>query len=266
MAHKQLTSDQRYQIEILMKEKFSLTAIAEALGKSASSISREVARNGTANGYRAKVAIRKTMQRRQEAKKSEKLDTAMCSMIDGLLKEYYSPEQMMGRLKLALGVEISHETIYRYIWEDKANGGELYKYLRTQGKKYRKRGESKDKRGQIKNAVSIDERPSIVDEKSRIGDWEIDTVIGKDHKQALVTIVERATKFTVVKKVFNKSAEAVAKATIALLAPYKDRVHTITADNGLPAESTNFAQKPLMTLSVSETLFRSCGPHSYSQL
>lgn len=232
MAHKQLTSDQRYQIEILMKEKFSLTAIAEALGKSASSISREVARNGTANGYRAKVAIRKTMQRRQEAKKSEKLDTAMCSMIDGLLKEYYSPEQMMGRLKLALGVEISHETIYRYIWEDKANGGELYKYLRTQGKKYRKRGESKDKRGQIKNAVSIDERPSIVDEKSRIGDWEIDTVIGKDHKQALVTIVERATKFTVVKKVFNKSAEAVAKATIALLAPYKDRVHTITADNG----------------------------------
>jgi len=90
----------------------------------------------------------------------------------------------------------------------------------------------KDKRGQIKNAVSIDERPAIVDEKSRIGDWEIDTVIGKNHKQALVTIVERKTKFMVMKKVENKTAELVAAATIELLRPYKDLVLTITADRG----------------------------------
>ena len=104
--------------------------------------------------------------------------------------------------------------------------------MRTQGKRYRARGSNKDSRGRIKNAVSIDERPEIVDEKSRIGDWEIDTVIGKNHKQALVTIVERVSKFTVMKKVENKTAELVAAATIELLRPYRDRVLTITADNG----------------------------------
>jgi len=104
--------------------------------------------------------------------------------------------------------------------------------LRTQGKKYKARGSGKDSRGHIKNAVSIDERPEIVEEMRRIGDWEIDTVIGKNHKQALVTIVERKSKFTVMKKVENKTAELVAAATIELLGPYKERVLTITADNG----------------------------------
>ena len=78
----------------------------------------------------------------------------------------------------------------------------------------------------------MDERPSIVEEKSRIGGWEIDTVIGKSHKQALVTIVERKTKFMVMKKVENKTAELVAAASIELLRPYKDLVLTITADRG----------------------------------
>ena len=109
----------------------------------------------------------------------------MCSMIKSLPGEYYSPEQISGRLKLALGVEISNETIYKHIWGDK---------------------------------------------KSRIRDWEIDTVIGKNHKQALVTIVERKSKFTVMKKVETKTAELVAAATIELLRPYKDLVFSITAD------------------------------------
>jgi len=148
------------------------------------------------------------------------------------LGEYYSPEQISGRLKLALGAEISHETIYKHIWEDKKSGGDLYNFLRSKGKRYRARGNKKDNRGQIKNAVSIDERPAIVDEKSRIGDWEIDTMIGKNHKQALVTIVERKTKFMVMKKVENKTAELVAAATIELLRLYKDLVLTITADRG----------------------------------
>ena len=104
--------------------------------------------------------------------------------------------------------------------------------MRSKGKRYRARGSKKDRRGQIKNAVSIDERPAIVDEKSRIGDWEIDTVIGKNHKQALVTIVERKTKFMVMRKVENKTAELVAAVTIELLRPYKDRILTITADRG----------------------------------
>ena len=113
----------------------------------------------------------------------------------------------------------------------KRAGGDLYTHLRRQGKKYDKRN-GKSTRGQIKNRVSIDERPQIVDDKSRIGDWGIDIVIGKGHSGALVTIVERLTKFTVSKQVNSKSAEDVTKATISLLKPFKELVHTITADNG----------------------------------
>ena len=255
MAHKQLTDRepknevaQRYQIETLNAEGYTQTEIARVLKRSPSTIQRELARNSDAKGYRGGLAIKRTDKRRRGAKKKIKLDTPMRSMIKSLLGEYYSPEQISGRLKLALGVEISHETIYKHIWGDKENGGDLHKFLRTNGKRYRKRGSGKDKRGQIKNAVSIDDRPAIVEEKSRIGDWEIDTVIGKNHKQALVTIVERKSKFTVMRnrgtrscKVENKTAElvtslrlfgAIAAATIELLRPYKDLVFTITADNG----------------------------------
>jgi len=232
MAYKQLTDEQRYQIEVLKREGFTQLSIAQSIGKSPSTISRELRRNSDNKGYRGSLAVKRTDKRRREAKKSEKLDLAMCSIIKNLLEDYLSPEQISGRLLLEKGIAISHETIYRYIWNDKGLGGELYKSLRTQGKKYKSRGSSKDNRGRIKNAVSIDERPEIVEEKSRIGDWEIDTVIGKNHKQAFVTIVERKSKFTVMKKVENKTADLVAAATIELLRPYKDYVLTITADNG----------------------------------
>ena len=233
MAYKQLTDEQRYQIEALVREGFTQDKIAKSIGTSPSTISRELRRNSDSRAsYKATVAVKKTDKRRQEAKKSKKLDVAMCSMIKGLLEDYLSPEQISGRLLLEKRVKISHETIYRHVWKDKSDDGTLYKLLRTQGKKYRSRGSNKDSRGRIKNAVSIDERPEVVDKKSRIGDWEIDTVIGKNHKQALVTIVERVSKFTVMKKVENKTAELVAAATIELLRPYRDRVLTITADNG----------------------------------
>ncbi|MDP0588682.1 MAG: IS30 family transposase [Candidatus Endonucleobacter bathymodioli] len=127
---------------------------------------------------------------------------------------------------------MSHETIYRHIWDDRQEGGDLYTYLRHQGKKYVKRRNDKSTRGQINNRVSIDERPSVVDDKSCIGDWEIDTVIGKGRIGALVTIVERVMKYTVSAQVDSKSATDVTEATIALLKPIKDLVHTITTDNG----------------------------------
>ena len=156
----------------------------------------------------------------------------MWSRIQSLLGESYRPAQISGRLQLALGVEISHQTIYRHIWADKKSGGERYNFLRTKGKRYRSDGRKKYHRGQIKNAVSIDKRAAIVDEKSRIGDGEIETVIGQKHKQALVTIVERKSKLTVMKKVENQTAELVAVTTIKLLRSDKDRILTITADRG----------------------------------
>ncbi|MDP0590033.1 MAG: IS30 family transposase [Candidatus Endonucleobacter bathymodioli] len=131
---------------------------------------------------------------------------------------------------------MSHETIYfappYSSWADKQAGGDLYTHLRRQGKKYDKRRNGKSTRRQIKKRVSIDERPSVVDDKSRIGDWEIDTVISKGHSGALVTIAERVMKYTVSAQVDSKSATDVTTATIALLKPFKDLVHTIKADNG----------------------------------
>jgi IS30 family transposase len=128
---------------------------------------------------------------------------------------------------------ISHETIYLYIWADKKPGCQLFQHLCRKGKAYQSR--SKDKqagRGFIKNRVIIDERPTVVEDKNRIGDWEIDLVIGKGHSGALVTIVDRKTSFTVSMRVDDKSAKSVTAATIALLQPFKNAVLTITGDNG----------------------------------
>jgi transposase, IS30 family len=153
--------------------------------------------------------------------------------IDDKLFLKWSPEQISGWLLLEQNIDISHEIIYQYVWADKAAGGNLYKYLRRRPRKYKVRGSNgKTRSGQIKNRISIDDRPLMTDEKSRVGDWEIDTVIGKGHSGALVTIVERVTLFTVSMRVKSKRAKEVTAATIALLTPFKRLVHTITSDNG----------------------------------
>lgn len=189
-------------------------------------------RNTGARGYRYKQAQVKTQQRRAEAVQRTKMTPVMVKTIESKLRIEWSPEQISGWLLNDREELISHESIYLHIWADKQAGGDLYTHLRRQGKKYDKRRNGKSTRGQIKNRVSIDDRPKVVEDKSRIGDWEIDTVIGKGHSGALVTIVERVTKLTVSSRVNSKSAADVTRATIALLKPYEDVVHTITADNG----------------------------------
>jgi IS30 family transposase len=188
-------------------------------------------RNTGSRGYRYKQAQEKASQRRKVASKATKMIPSMIDIIESELRLEWSPEQISGWLEDRQEL-ISHESIYLHVWSDKNSGGDLYTHLRRQGKKYDKRRNGKSTRGQIKNRTSIDDRPLIVDEKSRIGDWEIDTVIGKGHSGALVTVVERVTKFTVSKQVDGKTATAVTKATIALLKPIQDAVLTITADNG----------------------------------
>ncbi|MBW2202491.1 MAG: IS30 family transposase [Deltaproteobacteria bacterium] len=127
---------------------------------------------------------------------------------------------------------MSHETIYKHIWSDKKHGGTLYKHLRQSSRKNRKRYGTKQRRGRIKDQVSIDLRPPIVDAKARIGDWEIDTITGKNSKGYLITVVERKSKLTLIKRVPDRQSEQMAKAIAQLLRPYKDNVLTITADNG----------------------------------
>jgi len=231
-TYKQLSQAQRYQIEILNKAGKNQKEIAELLGVSPGTICRELKRNKGKKGYRPKQAQIKADKRRKQAAKAIKMTKEVIVEIEEKIRLDWSPEQVSGWLKVNQGIAISHERIYQHIWADKRHGGTLYKHLRQSNKKRKKQYGSKDKRGQIRNRVSIDERPVIVAEKIRIGDWEIDTVIGQNHQGALVTIVDRVSKFTLIKKVDSKHAEIVTAATISLLQPYLDKTLTITADNG----------------------------------
>ena len=230
--YNQLTEGQRYQISALLKAVTSQKEIALILGVSPSTISRELERNTGKRGYRSKQAHIKAERRRQEADKTIKMTFAVVTLIETKIQLDWSPEQVSGWLAKEENIRISHERIYQHIWTDKRQGGELFKHLRQSNKKRKKQYGSKDKRGQIRNRISIEERPEVVETKTRIGDWEIDTVIGKNHKGALVTIVDRVSKFTLIKKVDSKQAKVVTEATVTLLTPYLDKTHTITADNG----------------------------------
>lgn len=230
--YSQLTQGQRYQIEALLKAEKKQNEIAEIIGVSAPTISRELKRNTGQRGYRPKQAHNKALSRRKEAVKAIKMTDAVIALIESKIQLDWSPEQISGWLRQEQDIRISHERIYQHIWTDKSQGGELYKHLRQSHKKRKKQYGSKDKRGQIRNRTSIDQRPEIVEQKTRIGDWEIDTVIGQNHQGALVTIVERVSKFTLIKKVPSKRAGVVTEATITLLKPFLDQTLTITADNG----------------------------------
>jgi IS30 family transposase len=230
--YKQLNQAQRYQIEILKKAGKSQKEIAALLGVSESTISRELKRNQGKKGYRPKQAQIKADNRKKQAAKALKMTPTLILLIEARIRLDWSPEQVSGQLKDELGILISHERIYQHIWADKRHGGTLHTHLRQYHKQRKKKYGSKDKRGQIRNRVSIEERPAIVAEKTRIGDWEIDTVIGQNHQGALVTIVDRVSRYTLIKKVDSKHADVVTAATISLLQPYLDKTLTITADNG----------------------------------
>ena len=232
-TYKQLTYEQRCQIYALKKIGMSQNKIAKQLNVNQSTLSRELSRNTGKRGYRINQAQQAAVKRRIEARKAIKMTSTLIALIDSKIKEKWSPEQISGWIKKKYGTCISYETIYQHIRSDTHNGGDLFQHLRRKGKPYQSRNKDKQAgRGFIKNRVSIDERPSIVDTRSRVGDWEIDLVIGKGHSGALVTIVERQTRFTVSARIDNKSAKTVTEATIGLLKPFEDAVLSITADNG----------------------------------
>jgi len=230
MNYTQLTQEERYQIYALKKAGHDQATIAEIIDRNPGTISRELRRNRGLKGYRPQQAHNLALMRRQD-KSQPRLGQQVWQQVEALIREEWSPEQIVGRLEMEQGVSISHEWIYQYIYADKRSGGDLYQYLRCQ-KVRRKRYGSYDRRGIIPNQVSIEDRPAIVDTKRRFGDWEGDTVIGKGHRGALVTLVERKSLYTVIRAVLRKTAEAVRNAVTEGLMPHKDRVHTITYDNG----------------------------------
>ena len=230
MTYTQLTETQRYQIYALNKAKMTQTEIAQIIGVHKSTVSREIHRNSGLRGYRPKQAHSFAIQRKLH-KAKQRITTQTWETINTLIKQEWSPEQISGWLKSEKHMSVSPEWIYQYIYTDKRYGGQLYQHLRCQ-KQRKKRYGSNSRRGTIPNQISIDQRPAIVEKRQRIGDWELDTVIGKNHKQALVTLVERKSRFTLIAKVIRKTAENVSDAIIKLLFPYPNKVKTLTADNG----------------------------------
>ncbi len=205
--------------------------MAGAIGVDPSTVYRELKRVTEGKEYNAKRAHEDAIQRRQSADKAIKITPVVIAEIEKRLSEAWRPEQISTRLKTE-GIAVSHAWIDQHVYADKKQGGTLSYHRRHAHKQRKKRYGRPDKRGHIKGRVSIDERPKVVDEKTRLGDWAMDTVIGKHHPQGLVTIVERCSKKTLIGKVVNQRAEDVSKRTVKLLMPYKDWVHTITADNG----------------------------------
>ena len=233
MNYTQLTLEKRYQISALQKAGFKQKEIAKELSVHPSTISRELRRNrDSVRGYHPELAQIQSTKVQRQKKKRFSLTKTIEKYIRAKLKLDWSPEQIAGRMKLDTGVSIVHETIYRYIYTNKANGGKLYKSLRHKNKKYHHRSNEYKSRGMLIDRVMIENRPKIVDKKSRIGDLEIDTVIGKNHVGALVTVVDRKSKFALIKNVPSKEAKVVTKALIEMLQPIKAIIHTVTSDNG----------------------------------
>jgi IS30 family transposase len=228
-TYTQLTQEQRYQIYALLKMDHTQIEIAKVIGVHKSTVSRELRRNRGLRGYRPNQAHQLAVSRRDKSR--TRIGALTWALIETLIRQEWSPEQVSDSLKDNHGLQISHEWIYQYILMDKHAGGDLHRHLRCQ-KKRRKRYGSYDRRGKLKNRVSIDERPAIVDTRQRLGDWEVDTIIGKGHRHAVVSLVERKSRLALLRKVESRTAQAVADAVVELMKSLPVRTHTITADNG----------------------------------
>jgi IS30 family transposase len=226
----QLTREQRYQIYALKKAGHSHTRVAELLDVHKSTVSRELRRNRGQRGYRPKQA-HLLAQRRHQHKPRNRISPEAWDLITSRLRLDWSPEQISDWLQRTSRFTVSHERIYQYVLADKQEGGNLYRHLRCQ-KQRKKRYGARDRRGQLSDRICIEDRPAIVAQRARLGDWELDTIIGKGHQQALVSLTERKARLTLLAKVERKTADQVATAIVRLLKPHAHTVHTLTADNG----------------------------------
>jgi len=239
VKHSHLNYLKRCQILVFWQAGFNQNQIAKEVGVHKSTISREFKRNLTfartklgSWTYKPDYAQDYAAARKKAKRHYYKFTKEVEDFVRDKLMQDWSPEQISGHGKRWNLFSISHERIYQFIMQDKFKGGDLYQHLRHKNKKYRKRYGSMKRHSPIRNRKMIDERPKIVAEKSRIGDWEIDTIIGKNQKQAVLSIVERVSKFTILKKLHRKTSEATKIALTEALVAYKEYVHTLTSDNG----------------------------------
>jgi IS30 family transposase len=229
-----LTRDQRCQLYTLKKRGDSIAFIANEIEAHRSTIYRELKRNFGLRRYRYKQAHEKAVQRRYNASSHKpKMNHTTIAIIKEKLRLQWSPVQISGWLKMQEYTRaVSYETIYQYVWQEKSKGGFLYKELRHSGKKYNRRSKGCAGRGCIPHRIDIDERPAIVEKKIRLGDWELDTIVGTGQSGVIVSMVERTSKLTKLAKAPRRTAYEVKQALLLRLDPIKEFVLTMTADNG----------------------------------
>jgi IS30 family transposase len=246
---KHLTKEQRYQIKAYLNCNKSKLFIAELLQVDKGTIYRELKRNSTKIGlYNPDFAQELATERKERFGKNRKFTPTIKKYVKKQIEqEQWSPEQIEGYCKVNNIPMVSHERIYQFVRENKVQGGFLYKHLRHQ-LKHRKRPVS-GKQQTIKDKISIELRGDVINNKERFGDWEIDLIIGKDGKGAILTIVERTTAFLLMKKLpFGKNAEELAKIVIQMLLLYKDFIYSITSDNGTEFAKHKKISEKLLTL------------------
>ena len=231
-----LTLEERYQIQALLKCGSAHGKIARLLGRSRSTIDREIKRNRGPNGpyeaNRADALARSRLRSRARAN-ARKIDPGLWPSVHEALARHWSPEQIAGRLRLARSpVTVSHESIYAHVYADKRAGGTLWKHLACQKKRRRRHGAGRARRHLIPDRVAIDQRPTIVEGKSRLGDWEGDTLADRLHRHAVVTLVERRSMYIALAAVTDRTTDSVCAAIINALQRAGLPAHTLTLDNG----------------------------------
>lgn len=231
--YRQLTSGERYELSALRKQGFSQRAIARSLRRAPSTISREIRRNRRKDGYyRPFTADQKARGRRSRSRRNRQFGWDDWALVVSFLEEYWSPEQISGRLKWAGVLSISYETIYRYVWEDRARGGILYDHLRQRAKLRRKRSGSYDSRGKLAGKRAISERPPGAENRSRVGHFEGDTVMGSKDRHCLLTLVDRKTGYVLIGKLENRTVAETNRKAIELIRRAGRTVRTVTVDHG----------------------------------
>ena len=231
-TYHQLTSGERYELSALRKQGLRPAAIARSLGRHRSTVCREIRRNSSADGaYRPSVADEMTRGRRSRSRRNQRLTAGDWRLVLHWLVQDFSPEQISGWLRRRRELSISHETIYKYIWNDRRRGGTLHRHLRGARKQRRKRYGHYDSRGRLAGKRPIAKRPPGAENRSRVGHLEGDTVLGTD-RHCLLTLVDRKTGFTWIGKLRARTVEATNRAAIALIQAAPRTVRSVTVDNG----------------------------------
>lgn len=245
MNYTHLTREERYQIHALLRQGVGVARIAAELARDRSTISRELARNAKAGGYKPGFAHDLARKRQCKRRNARQFTQAQWRQVEAHLRLYLSPEQISGRLRREKTLQISIESIYQHVYRDKAAGGHLMQYLRCQKSRRKRYGSGHERRGTLKNCARIDQRPKVVERRSRIADWEGDTVIGKAHQGALLTLVERKSRYTLAAPLLSRHSKSVSHKVIDLLRPHKARCKTLTFDNGKEFAEHEFIGKCL---------------------